>query len=514
MQMRNISRELATFQRRLEQLGNDRSEGGVQLAREDVAALIEALQCTNAELHSNNRELDEKNKALARLNTDLQHLLDNIDVAVLFVDDELRITRFTPAVTRIFPLRASDRGRCLTDFSSKLRDVDLAANLTHVLRSGVDIDREVRNEADRKSQALLMRVRPSRTLDGTIDGVVLSFFDVDTISVAAHAETARYAALSRASGDAILGLSLDGIVNAWSRGAERLLGYTSKEMIGKHIAILASKGLEAEQRALLEKVGSGKEVPPYDTVRRHKNGSLVHVSIRAAPILSPEEAPIGISETMRDIADRKRAEEHSELLTRELAHRTKNLLSLVNATMVQTAQHSTGKESFIQSVDDRLKAMAEAHELLIAHNLVGAAVTDLVRSCLKPFIASDASLQMHGPHALLKADVVHNLSLVLHELATNALKYGALSQAHGKVVVSWELDGAEVRSPRFRLSWRELDGPTVVPPQRSGFGTEVISEAPQHELGAKVVLEYEPAGLYWSLDMPADRAVDVGEVKT
>src|SRR6516165_10518091 len=220
MQMRNISRELATFQRRLEQLGNDRPEGGVQLAREDVAALIEALQSTNAELHSINRELEEKNKALARLNTDLQHLLDNIDVAVLFVDVELRITRFTPDVTNIFPLRASDRGRCLTDFSSKLRDVDLSADLTQVLRSGLDIEREVRIKADHKSQALLMRVRPSRTFDGTIDGVVLSFFDVDAISVAAHTETARYAALSRASGDAILGLSLD--VNAWSRGAERL----------------------------------------------------------------------------------------------------------------------------------------------------------------------------------------------------------------------------------------------------------------------------------------------------
>ena len=376
-----------------------------------------------------------------------------------------------------------------------------------MLRSGLDIEREVRIKADHKSQALLMRVRPSRTFDGTIDGAVLSFFDVDAISVAAHTETARYAALSRASGDAILGLSLD--VNAWSRGAERLLGYTSKEMVGKHIAILAPEGLETEQRALLEKIRSGQEVPPYDTVRQHKDGSLVHVSIRAAPILSPEEAPLGISETMRDIADRKRAEEHNELLTRELAHRTKNLLSLVHAAMLQTAQHSTSKESFIQNVDDRLRAMSQAHDLLIENDLKGAAVSDLVRSCLKPFIASEESLQMHGPHVHLKADVVHNLSLVLHELATNALKYGALTQAHGKIVVSWELDGAEVKSPRFRLSWRELDGPTVVPPQRAGFGTEVISEAPKHELGAQVVFEYQPAGLYWSLDMPANRAVEI-----
>jgi two-component sensor histidine kinase len=117
-------------------------------------------------------------------------------------------------------------------------------------------------------------------------------------------------------------------------------------------------------------------------------------------------------------------------------------------------------------------------------------------------------LEMHGPAVHLKADVVHNLSLVLHELATNALKYGALTRPQGKVLVSWELDGSELKSPRFRMSWRETDGPCIAPPQRTGFGTSVIREAPKHELGAEVTLAYEAAGLFWSIDMPADRAVD------
>jgi PAS domain S-box-containing protein len=329
--------------------------------------------------------------------------------------------------------------------------------------------------------------------------------------VAAHAETARYAALSRASGDAILGLSLDGAVNAWSRGAERLLGYTAEEMIGKHISVLAPEGFETEQCSLLEQVQSGKEVLPYDTVRRHKDGTLVPVSIRAAPILTAEETPIGVSETMRDITDRKQAEERTALLTQELAHRTKNLLSLVHAVMLQTANHSSNKDSFIRSVDERLRAMAQAQDLLIANTLKGALVSDLVRSCLKPFIVNEASLEMHGPPVFLKADVVHNLSLVLHELASNALKYGALTQAHGRVFVIWELDGAEVISRRFRISWREVDGPPVIPPQRRGFGTEVINEVPKYELGAEITLDYAPTGLQWRLDMPADRCVDVGQ---
>ena len=390
MSIHRISRELVAYRNRLEQLAKDKGQGDVQLAGEEVASLIEELRAANEELLSTNRkleslntELKDKNDALTHLNTDLQHLVDNVDVAALFVDRDLCVTRFTPAVTHIFPLRPRDRGRRLADFTSKLCCVDLPADLNTVLRSGAGIEREVKIEADQKLHAALMRIRPYRMADGSVNGMVLSFFDIDTISIAAHAETARYAALSRASGDAILGLSLDGVVNAWSPGAERLLGYTAEEMVGKHISILAP-GFEPEQRALLDQVRSGEEVAPYDGVRRRKDGSFVHVSIRAAPILSQEATPIGISETMRDITERKQAEERNALLTRELAHRTKNLLSLVHSTMVQTAQHSTSKESFIRSVDDRLQAMAQAQELLIANNFKGAAITNVVRSCLKP----------------------------------------------------------------------------------------------------------------------------------
>src|SRR5262249_17090888 len=158
-----------------------------------------------------------------------------------------------------FPLRPSNIGRRLADFTSRLRGVDLAADLNAVLRTGTEIEREVKVEADGKPHAALMRIRPYRMGDGSIDGLVLSFFDIDTISIAEHAETARYAALSHASGDAILGLSLDGIVNAWSPGAERLLGYAADEMVGKHISILAPEGLWPEQRTLLEQIRSGRE---------------------------------------------------------------------------------------------------------------------------------------------------------------------------------------------------------------------------------------------------------------
>lgn len=120
----------------------------------------------------------------------------------------------------------------------------------------------------------------------------------------------------------------------------------------------------------------------------------------------------------------------------------------------------------------------QAQDLLIANNLQGAWVSDVVRSSLNPFLANKGSLQLHGPALSLKNDAVHALSLILHELATNALKYGALTRPQGKVVVSWDLDGANHETSRFLMSWHEVDGPPVLPPQRMGFGSEVTTEMP------------------------------------
>jgi two-component system CheB/CheR fusion protein len=177
-----ISRKLVAFQRHLEQLG--KRDGSVELARDDVTTLIEELIATNRELDSLNRRLEEKNETLDRLNNDLQHLntdlqqlIENVDVAVLFLDGDLRVIRFTPAITHIFPLRQSDRGRRLTDLTSKLRGVDLVADLNAVLRIGGDIEREVKVEKEGASHAILMRIRRYRMADS-----VLGSFSASSIS--------------------------------------------------------------------------------------------------------------------------------------------------------------------------------------------------------------------------------------------------------------------------------------------------------------------------------------------
>jgi two-component system CheB/CheR fusion protein len=223
---REITRDLIAYQRRFEQLTERRDCGGVRLASEDVEYLIEELRAANEELHAINSSLETSNTQLARLNADIMNLADNVDTALLLIDADLRIRTFTFGATRIFPLRPQDRGRRLTDLTSSLRDVDLAADLKSVLSSGAAIERETVIDTDHKPWVLLMRVRPCPPVGDTIDGVVLSFFDIDAI-----ASELKLAAIVDSSEDAIVGLDINGIVTSWNPGAERLYGYSAEEMI-------------------------------------------------------------------------------------------------------------------------------------------------------------------------------------------------------------------------------------------------------------------------------------------
>jgi hypothetical protein len=122
-------------------------------------------------------------------------------------------------------------------------------------------------------------------------------------------------------------------------------------------------------------------------------------------------------------------------------------------------------------------------------------------------LVDQAALEMHGPDTFLKADAAQTMSLVLHELATNAVKFGALTKPKGRIEVDWQLDEELVDPRRIRMTWRETDGPTVAAPEKMGFGHELISSLPEHELDAEVTLEYRPGGLFWRIDMPARGAV-------
>ena len=235
----------------------------LQSSNEELETAKEEMQSINEELQTVNAELHNKNDVLTGLNSDLQNLMDSTEIAIIFLDQDLRIKNFTPAITKIFPLRPGDLGRPLSHIVSQLIDADLDADVTQVQRTLATVEREVQVKQGDAVLTLLMRLRPYRTVDNRIDGVVLTFVDINAITLAT-AELARFAALARASGDAIIGLSLDGVINTWSPGAEHLLGYTPAEMIGRNIATLGPRGNEAELLGILQHIRRGEEIAPFE----------------------------------------------------------------------------------------------------------------------------------------------------------------------------------------------------------------------------------------------------------
>lgn len=213
---------------------------------------------------------------------------------------------------------------------------------------------------------------------------------------------------------------------------------------------------------------------------------------------------LGYIGSVLDITERREAEERTELLLREVNHRSKNMLGLVLAVARQTAARS--RAEFIERFAERIQALAASQDLLVGSSWRGVDVADLVRAQLGHFAdAIGTRIVLHGPPVRLTASAGQTLGMALHELATNAGKYGALSNAEGRVEIAWALVAAEAAEPRFEIGWVERDGPPVAPPQRSGFGSTVIDGMARVALAASVEVSFAPEGFRWRLGCAAER---------
>jgi PAS domain S-box-containing protein len=319
-----------------------------------------------------------------------------------------------------------------------------------------------------------------------------------TIVALGQSHAQRLAAIVESSGDAILSVDLDGIIATWNRGAEKLLGYTPEEVIGKPITMLIPADKQGEEPEILERVRRGESVQDYETERLRKDGSRVAISLSVSPIADAGGTIIGASKIERDITERKRAEESRELLLQESQHRIKNTLATVQAIAGQTLRRTPARER--KAFLARLHALGEAHDLLTSENWDQAPLRDVVTRALKPFQSSQQErFAVVGPDVWVPANRTLLLTLTLHELATNAAKYGALSNSTGEVRVSWDLvNDAEKR--KVRLSWRETGGPPVTAPERKGFGSLLIEQSFAGE--GQTHFEFEPGGLRCSLEVP------------
>jgi two-component system CheB/CheR fusion protein len=342
---------------------------------EELETSKEELQSINEELQTLNNELKLKLDVVSRAHNDFQNLMSATDVAILFLTTSMRINRFTPRLIDIFNVMPGDESRPISDFTHRLQYNDLLRDASRVLADLTPLEKTIKSTDGRW---FLTRIRPYRTLDDKIEGVVVTFVDV-----------------------------------------------TERQ--------------EAEQR--------------WDT--------------------------------------------RQSLLLGELAHRVKNTLAVVQAVVTQTLR-SNGVSGEVQNaLLSRLQAIAKSHDLLVKGEWDGAEVGALAREQLAPYLGQSRRMRLEGPKVTLPTQIATPFALLLHELATNAVKYGGLSTPQGKVSVKWELINDD-RARRMRLTWTENGGPPGKAPTRTGFGSYLI----ENGLGdARVTRDFRPEGLVCSVEL-------------
>lgn len=283
-------------------------------------------------------------------------------------------------------------------------------------------------------------------------------------------------------------------VQSWSKGAERVFGRMAGDMLGK--TAISAGWLDEEGATLLRGwLDSGHDGAP----RFSAEISLDHADIGPiscevyGSVLSEGGERQSLSLQVLDITERKQSEEVRALLIGELNHRIKNTLANVQAIARQSLRQSGSLAQFEKSFEGRLQALARAHSILSDATWASAPLDQLIDDQIRSGTLDGDRLRRSGPPVDLAPDTMLRLALTLHELGTNAAKYGALSSPQGMIDLSWTLEG-----PRLELTWRETGGPTVTAPARSGFGTTLIGAAGGGEVAAAQA-DWRPEGVVWTI---------------
>ena len=383
----------------------------------------------------------------------------------------------------------------------------------------IALKKEVMQSGERKSMTVTipseaegplhveLYVQPTRDLYGAIDGVLCSVLDLTE----RHFFEVRLASLNAmlAVTSKRFELALENsLITVFEQDLELRYTYIhnppdgteESDYIGKTDEDLFEpeecEKLVPHKRDVI-KTGTRKQFEVTVTL-----GGIAHTyDLMLEPMKDEAGGVTGIIGTAIDITARRQSEDQLRLVMRELTHRSKNLLAVIQAMARQTAARSLDTDSFVSTFSARLRAMAASHDLLVSHSWYGAEIRELVMAHLAQSIDPDTTqVVTEGPALRVNSDTAQNLGLALHELTTNAAKYGALSNPDGCVNVAWAHENGEVT-----LSWKETGGPAVSKPERKGFGSVLLERSVGQSLGGSVTVDYQPDGLECTITFPEDR---------
>jgi PAS domain S-box-containing protein len=452
--------------------------------------------------------------ALAGDDGRFRQVLDALPAAIYITDAEGRLTYYNEAAVTLWGYRP-ELGASQWCGSWRLYQPD-GTDLPHdqcpmaiALREGRPV-RGVEAVAERPDGIRVPFIpfpTPLHDAAGQLIGAVNMLVDISDRKKA-EMDGQRLASIVESSDDAIISKDIDGIITSWNRGAERLFGYAAEEVIGHPINILIPLDRRDEETDILLRIRRGEKIDHYETIRRRKDGSLVEISLCVSPMKNAEGKIIGASKIARDITERRRGEELQHTLLREMDHRVKNLFTLSSSVVALSARSATTAPELASAVMERLGALARAHALTLPksprNGENATTLHALVRTISAPFDEkSDGShgrVAISGPDIPVAGSAVTSLALLLHEFATNAAKYGALSVPKGYV----HIEGLE-QGDQFLLTWQEHGGPRVEPTDAEGFGTMLARATVKRQLGGEISRDWKPEGLTIRLCVARDR---------
>jgi two-component system CheB/CheR fusion protein len=526
--VRRLTQELELTQSRLRTVREESDAANEELraANEELQSINEEYRSTSEELETSKEELQSINEELQTVNTELKHKLDTIsrahsdlqnlmaatDFGTLFLDAGLRIKRFTDQVTRLFSVTPADEGRPITDFAHQLNYEEFTADAQALLANLIPIQREVSGKDGRWYD---VRMRPYRTVDDKIDGVVISIIDVTdrrAMEEALRESEERFRSFADASSDVM-----------WIRDAETLqweyLSPAFEAIFGIDRKTALAGGDADFWQTLVVPEDAEKALQSFEAVRGGERTTVEYRIVRRAdgetrwlretqfPILDGGSTVRRVGGIVIDITDEKFSAERLGVMVGELQHRTRNLIAVVQSLASQSMDRSPTIAEFRKSFSERLMALSRVQGLL-SQSQNGISFGKLLNLELEALGAKDR-VTMEGPRVLLPGEVVQTLALALHELATNARKYGALASKDGHLAVNWRIRQESDGERFLTIAWEEdrtLEQNPQAEEAAGGYGRVLIEKALPYSMGAETSYELGDGKLRCTIDLPLDGA--------
>lgn len=314
-------------------------------------------------------------------------------------------------------------------------------------------------------------------------------------------------AIVESSDDAILTKNLDGLITSWNKGAERLFGYTAAQIMGAPVGVLLPPDRLDEEMQILARIRNGERVENFETIRLHRSGRPIHISLTCSPLHDAGGRIVGASKIARDNTQRHQAQEMQSLLIGEMQHRIKNVFTLAGSLVSLSASQVETKEELVKDVRSRLRALASAHELTVPVlngayiSLRRSAFRETIDALFQPYLGEGDSerVTVQGPELTFAPKAVTPVALLVNELVTNAVKYGALRDPDGRITITTARDDLNVR-----ITWHEQHDHMGSPPtgEEKGFGSTLSRLAVEQQLGGTLLRVWGKDGLHVTVTFP------------